>query len=357
MPDAPRPPSDPPPPPADWFRPPADQARLLCEIPLRPRQGDRFQPTGYPDLGPGRYQVNRDDGSVEVVLVESPQSMANHLESMCFEPPLSPRQPDATASLAECLADMPYVRVNRPDGAPLTNSVLEAHRLNSPYILEGTDTTVLDILRRETAGMESGPVDIRRLARVVFRYDPNAVLHGVFLAKSELAGGRLRLPRLLSAFIEATNARPAFSGGVKNDHVNPSGDTKKGFGNVPFPRTEFSGRLTAFLNLDLAMLRGYRLGEPAERFLCALGVFKIRRFLTHGLRLRTACDLTPVGDVPLPTEAEAAAELVRAVTDCRSAGLFADPAVTIVTYGASAAPPSPDGGASRTRGRRGRGNS
>ena len=72
---------------------------------------------------------------------------------------------------------------------------------------------------------------------------------------------------------------------MKNDHVDPSGDTKKGFGNVPFSRAEFTGPLTAFFNLDLAMLRGYRLGEPAERFLCALAVFKIRRFLTHGLRL------------------------------------------------------------------------
>lgn len=334
---------------SDPFRPPADQPRLLYEVPLRPVQSDRFQPTGYPDLGPGRYQVNRPAGSVEVVLVESPQSMANHLESMCFDPPLSPRQPDPSAELAKCLTGMPYVRVDRPDGRPLTNSILEAHRLNSPYILEGTDTTVLDRLKEETAGMDKGPVDIRRLARAAFRYDSNAVLHGVFLAKSELAGGRLRLPRLLSGFIEATDARPATTGGVKNDHVDPSGDTKKGFGNVPFSRAEFTGPLTAFFNLDLAMLRGYRLGEPAERFLCALAVFKVRRFLTHGLRLRTACDLTPVGDVPLPTEAAAAAELVRAVADCKAAGLFADPPVTVVTFGT--ATPSAAGDTPQTRGR------
>jgi CRISPR-associated protein Csb1 len=311
-----------------------DQSRFLVEVPLKPRQGDRFQPTGFPDLGPGRYQVNRSDGSVEVVLVESPQSMANHLESMCFDPPLSPRQPDPTARLAECLQGMPYVRIDRPDGTPLTNSILEAHRINSPYILEGTDATVLEKLKQEVAGMEKGPVDIRKLARVIFRYDPNAVLHGVFLAKSELAGGRLRLPRLMSGFIEATNARVAYTGGVKNDHVDPSGDAKKGFGNVPYPRTEFTGPLTAFFNFDLAMLRGYRLGEPAERFLFALAVFKIRRFLAHGLRLRTACDLTSDGEVPgLPTEFEAAAELTRAVADCKIAKLFEDPPVTVVLWG------------------------
>jgi CRISPR-associated protein Csb1 len=120
---------------------------------------------------------------------------------------------------------------------------------------------------------------------------------------------------------------------VKNDHVDPSGDTKKGFGNVPFPRTEFTGPLKAFFNFDLAMLRGYRLGAAAERFLFALALYKIRRFLTHGLRLRTACDLTPLGTIEgLPNEDEAAVELTRAVADCKTAGLFADPPVTVVSY-------------------------
>jgi CRISPR-associated protein Csb1 len=340
---------------SDLLRPTANQARFLLDVPLKPRQGDRFQATGYPDLGPARYAVNRESGSVEVVLVESPQSMANHLESMVFDPPLSPRQPDPTAPLAKCLDGMPYVRVDRPDKTPLTNSILEAHRLNSPYILEGTDTTVLDMLKRDVAGMEKGPVDIRKLAKVVFRYDPNAVLHGVFLAKSDLAGGRLRLPRLLSAFIEATNARQAFSGGVKNDHIDPSGDTKKGFGNVPYARTEFTGPLTAFFSLDLAMLRGYRLGDAAEQFLCALAAFKIRRFLDYGLRLRTACDLTPAGEVNgLPPEADAASALEKAVGACKKAGLFTG--VTVVQYaGKEAATPTGEGTAVPPKGRGTRG--
>ena len=74
------------------------------------------------------------------------------------------------------------VQVNRSDGSSLTNSLLEAHRLNSPYILEGKDATVLDMLKKEVAGMEKGPVDIRKLARIVLKVDANAVLHGLFLA-------------------------------------------------------------------------------------------------------------------------------------------------------------------------------
>ena len=135
-------------------------------------------------------------------------------------------------------------------------------------------------------------VNIRRLAEVVARLDINALLHGLFLAKKELAGGRLRLPASLSGFIEAEDIQAAQSGGVKNDSVNPSGDTAKGFGNVPFSRTEYTApRITAFFNLDLAQLRGFGLPQSVTDLLIALALFKIRRFLHDGLRLRTACDL------------------------------------------------------------------
>jgi CRISPR-associated protein Csb1 len=83
----------------------------------------------------------------------------------------------------------------------------------------------------------------------------------------------------------------AASGGVKNDSVDPSGDTAKGFGNVPFHREEFTGNITVFFNLDLALIRGFGLGETAEHLLIALALFKIQKFLRDGLRLRTACDL------------------------------------------------------------------
>ncbi|HQU17368.1 MAG TPA: type I-U CRISPR-associated protein Cas7, partial [Gammaproteobacteria bacterium] len=77
-----------------------------------------------------------------------------------------------------------------------------------------------------------------------------------------------------------------------NDSVNPSGDTSKGFGNVPFARDEFvSPAITAFFNVDLAQLRGYGFPEAVYTLLVALALYKIRAFLEHGLRLRTACDV------------------------------------------------------------------
>ena len=53
-----------------------DAKRLLIEADLVPVQGDRFQPTGFADLGAATYQAA--DGT-RMLLVESAQSVATHL--------------------------------------------------------------------------------------------------------------------------------------------------------------------------------------------------------------------------------------------------------------------------------------
>lgn len=305
--------------------------RLLIEAELKPLQGNRFQPTGFADLGAARYKAP--DGT-EMLLVESAQSVANRLEFSIWD--------DAKDDLIEELQGLSYIRVKNPDGSLLTNSILEAHRINSPYILEGKDKSVFDMIKKDAAGMEIGPVKLNTLAKLILKYDANALLHGVFLAKSELAGGRLRLMRALSGFIEASDVSVAESGGVKNDRVDPGGDTKKGFGNVPFHRTEFTAkRITAYFNLDLALLRGYGLPEGATQMLIALALLKVRRFLSTGLRLRTACDLDLVGDLnvtrpdgfEIPGEDELLADAKTLVEACgKKEGLFGEPAVTEVKW-------------------------
>lgn len=263
----------------------ADAPRLLLKARLKPLQGTRFQPTGFPEIGAAQY--DGPDGT-PMLLVESAQSMANRMETVCWN-----RVAD---DWVVPLKGLSVIRVQDKDGKPLTNSLLEAHRINSPYILEGKDRTVFDKLKSKLAGMEEGIVDLRALANVLLGLDINALLHGVFLAKKELAGGRLRLPRALSAFIEASHSKVAASGGVKNDSVNPSGDTSKGFGNVPFSRDEFvSPNIYAYFNLDLAQLRGYGFSDAVNKLLTALALYKIRAFLEYGLRLRTACDLESEG--------------------------------------------------------------
>ncbi len=306
-----------------------DSPRLLIEARLKPVQGTRFQPTGFPEIGAAEY--DGPDGE-RMLLVESAQSMANRLETVCWD--------EGTEGWVSPLSGLPFIRVLNEAGETLTSSVLEAHRINSPYILEGKDKTVFDRLKSELADMDEGIVDIRKLAKTLLQLDTNALLHGVFLAKKDLAGGRLRLPRALSAFIEAERVKVAASGGVKNDSVNPSGDTSKGFGNVPFARDEYvSPRISAYFNLDLAQLRGYGLGDTVTDMLTALALFKIRRFLQNGLRLRTACDLdvdsiavTRPKGFELPELDALEAALPELISAAREQGVFAEPPVTEVTY-------------------------
>ncbi len=307
----------------------AKTLRLLLEAQLKPIQGTRFQPTGFPNLGAATY-----DGpdNRRMLLVESAQSMANRLETVCWD--------KINDDWVEPLKGLPVIKVVDKQGQPLTNTVLEAHRTNSPYVLEGKDTAVLYALKQELANMEEGPVNIRKLAKVLLGMDTNALLHGVFFAKSDLAGGRLRLPRALSAFIEAEDVREAQSGGVKNDHVNPSGDTSRGFGNAPFSRSEFSApKITAYFNLDLAQLRGYGLGDNVTKLLIAIALFKIRAFLDEGLRLRTACDLecdaltvTRPQGFAIPDRAALEAELPRLIEAVAQEQQWPPDRITIVKW-------------------------
>jgi CRISPR-associated protein Csb1 len=256
--------------------------RLLFSIDLQPVQGDRFQPTGFPSLGAATYQTK--DG--QKVLVESAQSMANRLEATVWDA--------VNEKPVAALDGISHVTVKK-DGQFLTDTMIEAHRLNSPYILEAPKSEFVGQLKDDLGVLENGPINRKLLAQVLLKYDVGSLLHGVFLAKPDLAGGRLRIARSLSAFIEARGARVAASGGVKNDHVNPSGDTKKGFGNVPFARDEFTAEeIVLHVNFDLAQVRGYGLGSDAERLLVLLGLYRLRKLIDGDLRLRTACDLEPV---------------------------------------------------------------
>jgi CRISPR-associated protein Csb1 len=299
---------------------------VLFTVELKPLQGDRFQPTGFPGLGAATYQAPEGPK----LLVESVQSMANRMEATCWD--TSARGPIGP------LAGISHVTVNRK-GQFLTDTMLEAHRLNSPYLLESKkDKTFVKSLTADLGGLEAGPIDRHVLGEVLLRYDVGSLLHGVFLAKKDLAGGRLRVPRAVSAFIEASGVRIAASGGVKNDHVNPSGVTKDGFGNVPFARDEFTAdRIDCHINLDLGQIRGYALGPDVERLLVLLALHRVRRLLDGDLRLRTSCDLEPVdreaiaasrpSGFALPPLAELEAELPTAIAACQDRMVH-----TVVTF-------------------------
>jgi len=310
--------------------------RLLIEIPLKPLQGSRFQPTGFPDLGAATFKGFDDQGQqVDCLLVESAQSMANRLESVCWD--------EGKDCLAAPLKGLPYVETTLPDGT-VTDSIREAHRVNSPYIAS-SKSKEFDAIK-EAIGFEANkPFDRRKLAKALLKYDPCSLLHGTFLEK---IGGVVRLPRVISGFVEANGVDVASAGGVKFDRVQPGtgentpyGKAAEGYGNVPYHRDEYTARnIVAYFNLDLAQLRGYGLGDDAENMLIAISLYKIRKFLHEGLRLRTACDLEatagivvkrPEGfDIPELGEIEKALPgLIKKVAD---ENLFANPVITKMTY-------------------------
>lgn len=354
--------------------------RVLIEAALKPVAGTRIQPTGFPSLGPATYDApptteeerRQYPNGVPTLLVESAQSMANRLEAVCWD--------EGNNALAPELIGLPYVHVKLAgigDGSDTTNSLLEFHRLNSPYIMSGvtedgeTFASALkpklgmspvpaagarsrNAARGEGAPTEAsddkepddvaGVVNLRKLAAVCFRYDPNSLVHGVFLEK---IAGRLRHPRALSAFIEATGVGRADSGGVKFDRALPKPkvagvDAKGGYGNVPFHRTEFTARhITAYFTLDLAQIRGYGLGEDATQLLIALSLWKVRKFLDSTMRLRSACELE-IDDAnggvqakrpdhfKLPSDEDLSKAVRDLIKKCQP--MFANPPVTELTW-------------------------
>lgn len=260
---------------------------LLLEASLEPLQGSLFQPTGFPDLGAAEYRLPE---GTRMLLVESAQSMANRLEVVCWD--------EAGDRLVPALTGLPYVTAILPDGSR-TSSIQEAHRLNSPYIVNSAEFAAI----KKAVGFEKDQAyNRRKLAKALLRFDPCSLLHGIFLEK---IGGVVRLPRALSAFIEARGVEVAASGGVKFDRVQPEstgdktpyGKAAEGYGNVPYHRDYYTAEcIRAFFHIDLALLRGYGLGAVAERLLVALALFKIRVFLRDGLRLRSFCSLGLKGE-------------------------------------------------------------
>lgn len=315
-------------------------SRLLVEAELKVATGGggRFQPTGFPDLGPALYKGA--DGETDWLLVESPQSMANRLEVACWD--------EAVECYDEICNGIPFIRstVSADGRISTTSTPQESHRLASPYILDGavsvtendamTTRKLWQLLKSDDAALglglqEDRPFLLRNHAQRLFRIDPGCLLHGVWLStkvegagaqKKAICGGKVRFPRLLSACIEAKNPRQANYGGVKRERIfdqaeSGTTDAESGFGSIPFPRTEYtSPEIRAYFSLDLQLLRTCALGtrtervengttrrEPSHRqldqrqgnftddeaFLIIWSMYKIQRFLDAGMTLRSGC--------------------------------------------------------------------
>ena len=296
----------------------------MMRIPLRPVAGDRFQPTGFPDLGAATFSApgrDSDEGKwVDALHMESPQSMANRLELTTWD--------SATQEQVSDLAGMPYLRVIDREGGFLTSSRLEAHRLAAAYVMDGRVGGVDGrAWLAETLGVVKGRgLDHRALARAVCRLDPLSLVHGVFFAQKAWPW-QPKIARAVTCFIDAHDVRPAVSGGVKTDSVDPRSEegrgTSEGYGMVPHQRVEYTAqRIEAFVVVDHGQLRSYGLGESGVQLLRSLIDFELAQlFRGDSLRLRTACNLAvdseeALAGIPeLPVAASAVAAAIAAAGD------------------------------------------
>ncbi len=301
---------------------------LYCEQKLQPAQGDRFQPTGFADLGAAVYDLPE---GRRKLLVESVQSMANRFETALI---------GSEGDLAPDFEGLSYLKTKiSGDADTFVTSLTEPHRINSPWFI--SDENFKKNFSQQACYKKNAPLNWEKIGKALFFYDVNSLLHGCFLANLE--DGRVKIPRALSAFIEADNPREALSGGVKFNPIDPSGKLRSEnydrdvYGNVPFQRMEYTAeKITAYFSFDLELLRGFALEDCAFELLVALGLYKIRHFLEVGHRLRTACDLLPLGDLQIRSPEnctippkEVLLETVKEkIPLCTSKNLFADPPVT-----------------------------
>lgn len=311
--------------------PRSPRIRIECE--MKPVQGFRFKPTGFPSLGAAEYEAEADDGTVKCLVVESTQSMANYLEDVCMH----------DGRPVSVLADMPVITLADKDGKFIANTMTEAHRINSSYMLKNKhDTTLMDMLKSEFGDGKAGISDF---ARFLFKHDTATLLHGTWLPN--ISNGEYRITRMLSAFIDATGVSPAEYGGVKNDSLDSTGKkdgkggSTEGYGNVPLPpiRDYTAKSITLYFSINLQLLRSYGLGEAAEEFMLALAVWKIRILTRHETEFRSGCDLRAVditvtapAGYDLPSMDEAEADLARCIKRCRDEGLFTDENI-VIEYG------------------------
>ena len=292
-----------------------EQDRVLINADLQLANGSFFQPTGFPDIGACLYI---DGDGKRRCLVESEQSMANRLEAVCMKAPGVWREPFA--------GKLPVVRVENKRGSLLATNLTEPHRIASSYVLEGiVNGTTLQEKFQKHLGIDgkTWPLDgHEKLTQTVFALDPAAILHGFQFMQWEAVG--LRAARLLHARLEATLADgdgEVHYGLVKVDGIEPesSAAKKSNKGQSLAAKVRYVHEsIQATFEIDVLALRERPLvsgtdgegadsdsvNQDARRFLLALALWKIHRFLTNApafdartgdtagsLRLRADCSL------------------------------------------------------------------
>lgn len=318
----------------------AESPLILTAI-LAPVAGqDRFQPAGFPEVGHVIYKAPRGrNGTENVCIVDSPASMANHLESVCMR---SAHDLD----LVDELTGMPYIRCvtgalkdgKLKEKELVVTSLTEGHRIASTYFLgikakeKGKEVVRAGQVVQEDRSLSShsfGDELVKQFGvvlpdsnrahpppdkwwdvfKTIFKYDPNALVHGVLFPQWQI-----KISRILTAHLEAFGAARVDRSGVKFDRLG-----KTTSGQPIFAIDDAIAReIRATFTLDLRLLQslGWEgangevrgLTEKQKEFLVALALWKIERLLRQPFRYRSGCYLeckSLLRGVPKPENAEA----------------------------------------------------
>jgi CRISPR-associated protein Csb1 len=220
--------------------------------------------------------------------------------------------------LHEDLAGMPYLRCVTgdlddqklpPDKRELVvTSLTEGHRIASTYFLEGklltSNSTLATEVFSKTLESEFGiklpgskkahpPAEKWwNVFSTIFKYDPNALVHGVLFPQYQI-----KIARFLTAHLEAFGAGRVDRSGVKFDRLGMTTSGQPIFAVDDATASE----IRATFVLDVALLRSFGrtdangnvrgLSEKRKEFLVALALWKIDRLLREPFRYRSGCHL------------------------------------------------------------------
>lgn len=294
--------------------------RVIITANLTLDNGHFLQPTGFPDIGSCTYT---DGEGKSRCLIESEQSMANRLESVCLKAP---------GHWVDDLSELPVIEVQDQNGGLLATNLTEPHRVASSYVLESkarvgnSDKDMKTILMEKldlTDGGDSWALNKRRkLDQTIFALDPAALIHGFQFVQWKFVG--LRQTRLVSGRLECElNEKPDVDYGmVKFDLIEPGaqGERSNKGQSIAAKNRIVPARdsIQATFDIDVLSIKNLALDEDAKdkrqqgqrddhqkKFLLGLALWKIGAFLSNksafdarsrqtspSLRLRTDCYLS-----------------------------------------------------------------
>jgi CRISPR-associated protein Csb1 len=270
------------------------QNRLVIMAALAPVAGKtRFQPAGFPEIG---HVIYRTPDNQKVCIVDSAASMANHLETVCVQ--------GFDLSLVDELDGLPYVKcvIGQKRDELVVTSLSEGHRLASDYFLKGNriinntieekkfgEVLLADEFKLRDLAKKTHPLPAQwwNVFSTIFRYDPNSLVHGILFPAMGI-----KLPRVLTATLDAFGADRVATSGVKFDKIGKTTSGQPIFAKDEETATEIRATFTIDLSLIRSFGRGNNgLNNDQKQLILGLALWKIKKLIDSSFRFRSECDL------------------------------------------------------------------